>query len=79
MLLYQVKSVTSNGCLLFYSKNLPKVKNILSMAVLHDVDFQLNVIEYQPHQKPKSLELINTKTYRDLGIMGQKCPMEAVS
>ena len=79
MLYYQVKSVTPDGCLFFYSKQLPKVKNILTMAIYHDVDFQLNVIEFQPHKKPKSLELINTKTYRDLGIMGQKCPMEVMS
>ena len=49
------------------------------MAIYHDVDFQLNVIEFQPHKKSKSLELINTKTYRDLGIMGQKCPIEVMS
>lgn len=70
MLKYQIKSVSPDGCFLFYTKKLPKVKDLLSIALKLDIDVELNVVECsQENQKEKVLQLINTKTYRKLGVI----------
>ncbi len=69
MLRYQIKSVSSNGVLIFYTKSLPKVKNLLQIAIDYDIDVELNVVEFIPHKKPKTLNLTNTKIYRELGVI----------
>lgn len=69
MLQYQIKSISPRGVLLFYTKNLPKVKEILKMAIDYDIDVELNVVEFQPHKKPKTINLTNTKIYRELGVI----------
>lgn len=69
MLRYQIKSISPRGVLLFYTKDLPKVKDILKMALQYDIDVELNVVEFRPHEKPKTLNLTNTKIYRDLGVI----------
>lgn len=66
---YQIKSISPRGVLLFYTKSLPKVKEILKMAIDYDIDVELNVVEFQPHKKPKTINLTNTKIYRELGVI----------
>lgn len=78
MLYYQLKAFTPKGCLLFYTKELPKVRDVIQVAETFDIDVELIVVEVSPKRKAKALQLINTKTYRDLGIMGQKCPMGVI-
>lgn len=69
MLQFQIKSISPRGVLLFYTKNLPKVKEILKMAIEYDIDVELNVVEFLPNKKAKTINLTNTKIYRKLGVI----------
>lgn len=69
MLQFQIKSISPRGVLLYYTKDLPKIKEILKMAIKYEIDVELNVVEFLPNQKAKTINLTNTKIYRDLGVI----------
>lgn len=69
MLQFQIKSISPRGVLLYYTKDLPKIKEILKMAIKYEIDVELNVVEFLPNQKAKTINLTNTKIYRKLGVI----------
>lgn len=69
MLQFQIKSISPRGVLLYYTKDLPKIKEILKMAIKYEIDVELNVVEFLPNKKAKTINLTNTKIYRDLGVI----------
>ena len=69
MLQFQIKSISPRGVLLYYTKDLPKIKEILKMAIKYEIDVELNVVEFLPNKKAKTINLTNTKIYRRLGVI----------